>query len=122
MVHNHFLWASQIVGKSINVGKRTFSIAGGLDFGGDLCRGFGRLQLIGQGQRLLHKPKKLVVAWGVQRIQWPPAGGLRGIGRRRARVLFLPDKVVLTRGGFGGKRVLLGLVERLLRRQNERWS
>ena len=58
MVQSHFLWASQIVGKSISVGRRIFSIVGGLGFEGGLCYGFVQLQLVGQGRHLLHRLRK----------------------------------------------------------------
>lgn len=40
MGHSHLAGANQVVGMSIRVGMRIFSIVGGLGFGGDQSHGF----------------------------------------------------------------------------------
>lgn len=62
VVQSHFAGLNQIVGKSMSVGIRIFSIEGGLGFGGGLCRVFVQLLLVGLGLRWLHKLKMLVGA------------------------------------------------------------
>lgn len=47
VVQSHFVGTSQIVGKSMSVGIRIFSIVEGLGFGGDRSRGFVLWQLAG---------------------------------------------------------------------------
>ena len=59
--HNHLAGISQVVGISIIVGRRIFSIVGGLVFVSGHFRGFGRWQLGGQGLRWLHRLKRLAV-------------------------------------------------------------
>jgi hypothetical protein len=59
VVHSHFAGLSQIVGKSMSVGIRIFNIGGGLSFGGDLCRVFVRLLLVGLILRWLHRLRML---------------------------------------------------------------
>lgn len=56
---SHFDGASQVVGTSIIVGIRIFSIVGGLSFVDGLCRVFERLQLVGLSRRLLHRQRML---------------------------------------------------------------
>lgn len=60
VVHSHLGEDNQIVGSSMVVGIRIFSIVRGLRLAGDPCRGFGRWQLVGRGLRRLHRPRKLV--------------------------------------------------------------
>lgn len=61
--HNHFAGASQVVGTSISVGMRIFSIVGGLGSVGGRSRESGRLLLEGLALRLLHKLRKRGEAW-----------------------------------------------------------
>lgn len=60
--HSHLAGTSQVVGTSISVGIRIFSIATGLGFEGGLCRGFGQWLLEGLGPRLPHKLRRPVEA------------------------------------------------------------
>lgn len=56
--HSHFAGTSQVVGTSMRVGRRIFSIVGGLGSVDGRSRGFGRSLLVGQGLRLLHRLRK----------------------------------------------------------------
>lgn len=62
--HNHLAGTIQIVGTSIRVGIKIFSIVGDLGFGGGQIRGFEQWLLVGRGQRLLRRLKMLIEAWG----------------------------------------------------------
>lgn len=55
MGQSHLAGANQVVGMSMRVGIRIFSIVGGLGFEGGRSREYGRLQLVGQGLHLLHR-------------------------------------------------------------------
>jgi len=57
--HSHFGGVSQIVGNSISVGRRIFSIVRGLGFVGGQCRVFGLLLREGPGRRWPHMQRKL---------------------------------------------------------------
>ena len=57
---SHLAGASQVVGTSIRVGIRIFSIVRGLSFGGGLFREFGQLLLVGLSLHLLRRLKMLV--------------------------------------------------------------
>lgn len=59
---SHLAGESQVVGTSIRVGIRIFSIVGGLGFVGGQFRGCGQWLLTGQGLRLLHRLKMPVGA------------------------------------------------------------
>merc|ERR1712035_236994 len=57
--HNHLAETSQVVGTSMRVGIRIFSIVEGLGFGGDRCRGFERWLLVGRALHLLRRLKMM---------------------------------------------------------------
>lgn len=54
----------QIVGTSIIVGRRIFSIVEDLGFGVGLFRGYGQWQRVVRGRRLLHRLRKPGEVWG----------------------------------------------------------
>nr|WP_246010480.1 hypothetical protein [Bacillus yapensis] len=81
VAQSHFGVASQVVGNSISVGIKIFSIVGGLDFGGDLCRVYAWQQQGGPSPLRLHMPRMLVAVLGRWRRRWILVEVIRGRGR-----------------------------------------
>lgn len=81
VVHSHLAGTSQAVGISMRVGKRTFSIVGGLGFVVDQFRGFVRLQLAGLVLRWLHMRRMLEEVWERLNSRWRLVEGLTGKGQ-----------------------------------------
>lgn len=61
---------AQIVGTSIIVGRRIFSIVEDLGFGVGLSRGCGQWQQVVRDRRLLHRLRKPGEVWGRLRSWW----------------------------------------------------
>lgn len=75
--HSHLDGTNQAVGMSIRVGIRTFSIVVSLGFVIGLYHGYGRLQLVMQGLRLLRKLKMRGAALGRRRSLWSQGRGFK---------------------------------------------
>lgn len=60
LVHRSFWGDRRVVGRSIIVGRRIFSIVGGLDYVDDRIRGFVWRRLVWLGRCLLHRLRMLV--------------------------------------------------------------
>lgn len=68
--HSHFLGVSQVVGTSIKVGIRIFSIVTGLGLEGGRYHGCELLRPVGLGLCLPHKLRMLAGEQGEQRSLW----------------------------------------------------
>lgn len=63
--HSHLAGVSQVVGTSISVGTKIFSIVVSLGFVDGRFRVFGRWLLAVLGPRLLHRLRRRAGAWGM---------------------------------------------------------
>lgn len=79
--HSHFGFVNHVVGISIRVGIRIFSIVAGSGFGGGLSRVFVQQRLEGQDLRLLHKLRRPEEAWGPRRSLSSLIVGFRETGQ-----------------------------------------
>lgn len=116
---SHFGPDSQIVGRSIRVGSRTFSIGEDLGSEDGLCRECVRWQRGGLALRLLHRLKMLRGSSGLLRSSLHRVGGFKARGLRTEKVLYPPGIGGRTEGGVDEARGPLDPEQMLLRRRNE---